>query len=377
MTNRQFRLPSVPGHIRTFVPAARGANGIFFPDPGAGFACFGEELIYRFLTSPKAMSFRECYERITGDERMTGRLANCNQMRMREALDTGSWTEVFGSAVRRAMVAEYRRGDRWNVWRKLVKIGDSVPDFRNQQRVRFGGYGDLPTVNEGSSYQALQSPADESASFSLQKHGGTEVFTLEMVKNDDIQAIRRIPKRLAEAALRTIAHFVLDFLRTNPVIYDGVALFHATRNNLDSAALSAAALNAARAAMMRQTEPDSGDPIGAQPARLAVPFELEETAVNLFRRGENQDRSFVQSLPIEVLPIWYWTDTNDWCVVADPAVLPCIEIGFLDGNDEPELFVQDQPSVGSLFANDQITVKIRHIYGGAVIDYRGLYKSAP
>lgn len=366
-----------PGYQRTFVPAARGRNGIFFPDPGAGFTCYGEELLYRFLASPTAMSFRECYERITGDARMTGRLADCNQVLMREALDTSSWTEVFGSAVRRAMVAEYRRGERWLVWRKLVKIGDSVADFRNQQRVRYGGYGDLPAVNEGAAYQALQSPADESASFAVQKRGGTEVITLEMVKSDDIQAIRRIPKRLAEAALRTLAHFVLDFLRTNPVIYDGVALFHATRNNLGSAALSAAALNAARAAMMRQTEPGSGDPIGTQPALLAVPFEVEETAVNLFRRGTNQDKSFIQSLPIEVLPIWYWTDANDWCVVADPAVLPCIEIGFLEGNDEPELFVQDRPSVGSLFSNDQMTFKIRHIYGGAVIDYRGLYKSAP
>jgi len=37
--------------------------------------------------------------------------------------------------------------------------------------------------------------------------------------------------------------------------------------------------------------------------------------------------------------------------------------------------VQDNPTVGSLFASDKITYKIRHIYGGAVTDFRGLYKA--
>ena len=27
-----------------------------------------------------------------------------------------------------------------------------------------------------------------------------------------------------------------------------------------------------------------------------------------------------------------------------------------------------------MFTNDQLTYKIRHIYGGAVIDYRGFYR---
>jgi len=52
--------------------------------------------------------------------------------------------------------------------------------------------------------------------------------------------------------------------------------------------------------------------------------------------------------------------------------VPTIEIGFLNGREEPELFVQDEPTNGSMFSNDKITYKVRHIYGGAVLDYRGL-----
>lgn len=73
-----------------------------------------------------------------------------------------------------------------------------------------------------------------------------------------------------------------------------------------------------------------------------------------------------------VVPVWYWTDANDFAMAAAPSDIPSIEIGFLDGRQEPEIFVQDAPTVGSLFASDKITYKIRHIYGGAVTDYRGL-----
>ena len=37
--------------------------------------------------------------------------------------------------------------------------------------------------------------------------------------------------------------------------------------------------------------------------------------------------------------------------------------------------MQDLPNVGSMFSNGQITNKIRHIYGGSVLDYRGAYKA--
>ena len=46
-----------------------------------------------------------------------------------------------------------------------------------------------------------------------------------------------------------------------------------------------------------------------------------------------------------------------------------IDLGSLD------IFVQDSPTVGSLFSNDQVTYKIRHIYSGAVMDFRGFYKA--
>jgi hypothetical protein len=168
---------------------------------------------------------------------------------------------------------------------------------------------------------------------------------------------------------------VLDFLRNNPVIYDGLACFHATHGNLFATALDATQLGLHRLAMLKQAELNSADRLGIAPKYLVIPFDLQETAVNLFNRSTNLDKTFIQELVMSVIPVWYWTDTNDWCTVADPNDIPTIEIGFLDGKEEPELFVQDNPTVGSLFTNDKLTWKIRHIYGGNVLDFRGLTKA--
>ena len=320
-----------------------------------------------------ARSFRECYILITGDRLVTGQMRSAT--RMTEALSTTSWAEVLGNSITRKMIADYRGATDLDMWKKLTGTPVPISDFRNQERARMGGYGDLPTVAEAGPYVALTSPTDENSIYAVTKRGGLETVTLEMIKNDDVGSIQRIPGRLARAAKRTLCKFVLDFIRTNPTVYDTLALFHATHANLGAAALSSATYAAARLAMVKQTEYGSTDAIGVGPKTLWVPPELEETAANLFRRNTNFDQTFIQTLTPDIVPVWYWTDANDWACTADPNDIPLIEIGFLDGEEEPALLVQDNPTVGSLFNNDQITYKIRHIYGGSVLDFRGFYKA--
>lgn len=322
----------------------------------------------------QAQSFKEAYIEITGDKRVTGQLRDCDQASMREALGTGDLANVLGDSITRRMVADYRQENQYDIWRRIATVAPAG-DFRTQERTRVGGYGDLPAVTQGAPYAPLTSPTDEKATYAVGKKGGTEEITLEAIKNDDVGLIRRIPVKMSRAAKRTLAKFALDFIRVNPTVYDGLALFHATHGNLGSAALDAASLAARRIAMLKQTELGSADRIGIGPRSLLVPADLENAAVDLFRRNTNQDKTFIQSLSLDVLPVWYWTDTNDWALAADILDIPGIEIGFLDGNEEPELFVQDSPIVGSMFSHDKLTYKIRHIYGGNVLDFRAFDKS--
>lgn len=321
-----------------------------------------------------AGSFRDIYVDISGDARVTGDMSKGDPVRLREALGSASWASVLGNSITRRLLADYRQPSQYDVWRRIAHIVP-VADFRTQERTRIGGYGDLPAVNQSADYTALTSPGDEKASYAATKRGGLETITLEMVKNDDVGAIRQVPIKLSRAAKRTLAKFVLDFIRANPVIYDGKALFHADHGNLGSAALSGSAVAAGRLAMLNQPELGSGERLGIGPKSILVSSEQEGPAVDLWARSTNNDKTFVQSLVLDVLPVWYWTDPSDWAMAADPLDIPGLEVGFLDGQEEPEIFVQDMPNVGSMFVADKLTYKIRHIYGGNITDWRAFYKS--
>lgn len=319
----------------------------------------------------KVHSFKAAYVNLTGDELVTGRLSAAP--RLRASIDSTTFVLALGDSITRRLVAEYNSSG-FTDWRKIVNV---VPltDFRTNRRDRIGGYGDLPTVSSGNPYGALASPGNEESTYAAIKKGGMEDITMEAIKNDDVGAIRRVPQKLARAAARTLYKFVFDFLATNPNIYDAKALFHADHGNIGSAALAAASLAARRQAMLKQTELNSGQGLGIAPKYLIGPVDLDKSAYDLISGPRNSDFNpitpdFTRTLQMELIVAPYWTDTNNWYLAASPADIPGIEIGFLDGKEDPELFVQDLPNVGSMFNNDKLTYKIRHIYGGSILDYR-------
>jgi hypothetical protein len=290
-----------------------------------------------------------------------------------EAVSSTTFDQALGDSVTRKMVRDYRLSNL-GIWEPLA---DTVPlsDFRTNRRVRVGGYANLPTVAEGAAYLALTSPGDEEATYVPAKRGGTETINLETIMNDDVGVIRRLPTKLSRAAAQTLHEFVLDFLRSNPTIYDAVALFVAGHNNLGSTALSLATLAAARLRMVKQAEAGSSKRLGLTPSYLWVPPELDQIAYELTASDRkpgtaDNDANYVRDLNLTYVEVPYWTDTNNWFVTASKDQTPLIELGFV-GSEEPELFTQDMPNVGSMFTNDQLTYKIRHIYGGAVVDFRG------
>lgn len=332
-----------------------------------------------FDPSKPSRSFREMYLDITGDRGFTGKLAEAS--RVRESLSSSSFDQALGDSITRRLLAFYQMPEFAN-WRTIAKTGP-ISDFRTQRRIRFGGYGNLPTVGQGGPYAALTSPTDEEATYAPAKRGGTESLTLEMIRNDDVNVIREIPQRLGRSAAQTLYEFVWDFLANNSAVYDAVALSAAGHNNIVTTALSWSNLASLRLKMRNQTDMSSGKRLGLKVRNLIVPVDLEELAYQLVNAERMLPDSslastaapaapnFARTQSIGVTVVDYWTDTNNYWIAASPEQTPMIEVGFMDGREEPELFVQDMPNVGSMFNNDQLTYKIRHIYGGGVMDYRG------
>jgi len=74
---------------------------------------------------------------------------------------------------------------------------------------------------------------------------------------------------------------------------------------------------------------------------------------------------------LEIITVRHWTDANNWYLIADPALIATIEIGFY-GSKEPELFTE-LANAGANFTADKLRYKIRHIYGVAALEHRGMY----
>lgn len=302
-------------------------------------------------------------------------------MRSTESMDSASWNLALGDSITRRMVAEYAQPSL-QTWRELVSVM-TVNDFRTQRIERIGGYGTLPTVAQGAPYQPLTSPTGEEITYAISKKGGTEDVTLEMIANDDIRAISRIPVKLGLAAAQTLFRFVWDFFVNNAATsYDAVALFHATHGNTDTNALSQSALSTGRRKMRKQSAyGDSSNVLSIVPKTLIVPPELEELAFQLCTSavaipgtpaGPSDTPNIHQGL--KPIVVDYFASGTGWYLGADPNMVPTIEIGFYQGRQDPELFTQADQTVGSVFNADKITYKIRHTYSGAVADHRGLYR---
>ena len=326
---------------------------------------------------PAFHGIREAYVAYTGDGEVTGSVSP--HLRVREDITTAGFPNALGNTLRRLLLKDYRELD-FGIG--LIAQFSSVPDFRTQERVRVGYFGDLPTVStESADYGELTAPTDEKATYSVVTFGGLVTVTRKAIINDDLGIVPQIVTRLGRSARRTLAQRVFNLMINNAAIYDSVAWFHATHGNLGSTALSAAELDVVRTAMRNRTEKDSGKKLGIGPHVLVVPHELEGLA-----RQENQreyvDANFTPNRVrfmfgesgerIIVSPLL--SDANDWYVFANVAEAPTVEVGFLQGRQEPEFFLADNPTAAAVFTSDRIKYKVRHEHEAVVIDFRGAYK---
>lgn len=293
---------------------------------------------------------------------------------------------LIRDAIHKQMLREWSRPELLD-WRNLVKVS-SVSDLKDNYRLRLGGFGDLPDVAERAAYTDLGNVSEEELNFSITKRGGTVDITLEMILEDDMRQILSMPKRMALADQNTIRAFVEAFLIDNSTIWDSTALFTTGHANKGTAVLSKESLFAGWLAMKSQTETVSTTGEGSttkklnyRPKILLVDASLLQDAYEILSPSFGQPNGtpgFTQTLGLTVFELLYQTaNTTTWYLMADPKLHDTLEIAFLGGKQEPDLYVQRDNSNGMMFTNDVMTFKIRHFWGGAVTEYRTMYAGIP
>jgi hypothetical protein len=179
-----------------------------------------------------------------------------------------------------------------------------------------------------------------------------------------------------------------------PTMADTGTLFNATavtvaggHANLLTTALSAAAWEAASAAVYNQTRLTlaSGATLGVgpkmavNPRYLLVPRALQLTARKiLYPSWENaaniHSENQQQGLLGDVITVPEWTDVTDWAAAVDPRIAPSIYVGERFGI-MPEVFIAGSELSPAVFTNDEHRMKVRHFLAVWVNDYRPLHKS--
>jgi len=339
-------------------------------------------------------SLRAAYTRITGDTEVRGvptrdglRIgeAMMQMMRLPAAYSSASFSYVLGNSMYRRLVQDFRAVDYGE--NALISYRRNAQDFKTMESIQVGYFGDLPDIDpESGDYQEITMATDEEISYALNQKGIILTVTRRVVMNDDLKSVSTLVSRLGRAAKRTYARRGWAKINSNATYKgDNKAVFHNDHANLGATALSAdaagiAALTARLTAMFNQTEKDSGESLCLDAAKIWVPRALLETAKTLNsawpgaatpnphagRFGSNHENILLNKLA---------TDTTDWGLLADPADVELLEVAFLNGRQEPELFVADNPLVGQMFVGDKIQYKQRHEYEWEIADYRGFDKS--
>jgi hypothetical protein len=336
----------------------------------------------------KFKSLREAYTVITGDSEVRGYLPRA-KMCAQEAIIAADFPDLLGTSINRRVLKDYNETDYGE--RKIISEPIlNLPNFKSYEGERVGYFGDLDDVDpEAADYVEATKPDEEKVSFSPIQKGNLLTLSRRAILNDDLRGLTKRCNSWGRAARRTFARFIWNFFINNSTYTgDSTAWFTAgggSHGNLITDALSFAAVSGAIDTLATMTEPSSGERLGLGKIGgflLVVPQELRATAFKI-NQATYQDANFTpndlyqvfgaKNENILVNPLL--TDSTDWGLFRDPADVDIMVAGFINGQQEPEILIADQPTIGQMFVADKIQYKIRHEYGAMIGDFRGAVKS--
>lgn len=285
---------------------------------------------------------------------------------------TSDFPSLLGDSARKSVLRGYEEAPETypDITRPV-----SVSDFKPTTLAGLGAFSDLLEVPEGAEFK-YGTFSEQSQQIRLVTFGRLFSVTRQAVINDDLSVFSEVPRKMGQAARRTVGKAVFELLTSNPVLEDGLPLFHADRGNLlAGATITTASVDAMRAAMATQRDSD-GNPIRVPLRQLLTPVALggqarvvRDSQVEVGGAG-NKNNTTPNSVrgTFEVVddPRLDAVSSTGWYGIADPAIVDSIVIAYLDGNQVPYLEEKEG------FTVDGVAWKVRLDAAPAIVDYRGL-----
>lgn len=266
----------------------------------------------------------------------------------------------------------------------------SVPDFKSVTRGQIGEAPQLDRIGEHGEYRR-GTMAEGSETYAIATYGKIVAITRQVIINDDLGAFTRIPRAFGVSAANLESDLVWAQILMNPVMGDGVALFHASHGNLGTGIASAAAINgsgigAGFEAMRLQKGLDGKTLLNLTPKFLITSVAAQLKAAQFYSPiVATQQLDAIPSYLKVMVPIAEprldsgFTDPASgtviagnrfkWYLGADPNQIDTVELAYLEGNRG----VYTETRNG--FNIDGVEVKVRLDAGAKVIDWRAFYQS--
>jgi phage major head subunit gpT-like protein len=262
-----------------------------------------------------------------------------------------------------------------SVWEQISLVRP-LNDLKAATGVRLdGGFVFDEVGNDGKLKSA--DAGDAARTLQAKTYGRMSSITRTDIINDDLGALTAVPRRLGRgAALKFNQVFWAAFEASNSTYFQGAT---AGAGN----ALAIGSVETAYGAYRSLTDPD-GAPLGITPKILLVPVGLRITADKI-QTGNTLLASSLGSTSSKVLEPQanvlagkftivdsaYLTSSSTWWLAADPADLPTMEVGFLNG--------QRQPTVEQAEADfDTLGIQVRGYFdfGVSKAESRACYRMA-
>ena len=354
---------------------------------------FGVKTPAEMKDIPRFKGLLHAYKRITGEEfhgrfSVRGAAPSADHPAIaQEAIVSADFPSLLARTMNRRAVQDYNEFDYQES--RLISSRGTATDFKTQEAINVGYYADPPIVDpESGDYLEAAKPGEQSVTYAIQIRGELVKISEITMRNDDLGTLVKRIKGRMRAYRRGFAKFVWNFYLDNAT-YDGDATgwFTVGHGNLKTEVLAAAEIADGVTKLMAFKELRSGEKIGLDPLMkkrivLVVPDGMWDDARKINQRqyldaafdpnpvyhlfGDDDERIVVN--PLE-------TDANNWGLLMDPRDREIVEVKFLDGREEPEMWIANTPNVGEMQIRDDIVFKDRFVYGGDLVDFRNAVKA--
>lgn len=308
---------------------------------------------------------KECLQRSGVNTTGMGR----SQLAGRAMHSTSDFPLLLSNIARKNLLSAY--AEEQQTFQPLVRRR-SMPDFKAAYELEIAGQIIPEPLLEGGEYKAA-TVQEQQSSWKIYTYGKKIAITRQLLINDDLDALSRIPGMIGRGMSIFESNQVWALITGNAAMsYDSKALFHADHSNTGSGAIGETSISAARKALRTQSD-IAGNRVNLTPSYMIVPAALE-TAAQKFLTGVTPNATadvniFSNSMGLIVEPRLDDDSEQKFYVTANPNQVDMIAVGSLEGEAGPQIDTLEGRDP------DGVTIYARLDFGTTLLNHRGFYRS--